>query len=381
MVGASGQDVGGNFDQGQAYVFSGATSTLLFTLNNTTPQMGSNFGAAVASTGDVNGDLVRDLLVGAPGQTVAGYTGQGQAFVFSGVNGSLLLTLDNTTAQADAKFGAAVASAGDTDGDGKDDPLVAAPLQNVGVNVLQGRIGLFESTAGGGGGNQAPIANAGPDQTVNEGALVTLNGSASSDPDGNSLTFSWTQTAGPAVTLSNSNSVTPTFTAPQVTTNTVLTFQLVVNDGTTNRSPDSVNITVLDVACAVDLTGTISRLTRKTSKGQDTLSFTLAIFNAGTVQSKGSFKVKFYLSADAVLGGDTLVFTKTLKDTDSEGRIKPRNTANVSGSATVASPTQGKYLIAHIDSENNICQSNEANNIVNRQIPYNIFLTTRLMNP
>ena len=120
----------------------------------------------------------------------------------------------------------------------------------------------------------------------------------------------------------------------------------------------------------MDLTGTFSKLTRKTYKGKDTLSFTLAIFNGGTVQSKGSFKVKFYVSTDAVLGsGDTLVFTKTLKDTDSEGRIKPGNTANVSGSATISSPTQGKYLIAHIDSDNNICESNEANNIVFRQIP------------
>jgi subtilase family serine protease len=172
------------------------------------------------------------------------------------------------------------------------------------------------------------------------------------------------------VTLSNPSSATPTFTAPQVTTNTVLTFQLVVNDGTVNSSPDSVSITVLDVACAVDLTGTMSKLTRKTSKGKDTLSFTLAIFNAGTVQSKGSFKVKFYISNDATLGsGDTLVFTKTLKDSDSEGRIKPGNTISVSGSVTVTSPTQGKFLIAHIDSENNICESNESNNIATRQVP------------
>jgi len=464
MVGAPRQDVGANPDQGRVYVFNGVTGGLLLTLNDPAPQFAANFGYAVAGMGDLNGDTIPDLLVGAPGQTADGNSGQGQAFIFSGANGSLLFTLNDPLPQRDANFGRSVTSGGDLDGDGKFDPLVAAPLQTT-DNTFQGVIGGFKSGTLG-GGNQAPIANAGPDQTVNEGALVNLNGSGSSDPNLDPLSFLWTQTAGPAVTLSNPASTTPTFTAPQVSANTVLTFQLVVNDGLLNSSPDTVNITVLNVnvnqppvanagpdqtvnegalvtlngasssdpdgnpltfawtqtagpavtlsnpasatpsftapqvgantvltfqlvvsdgslsssdtvnvtvlnvACGVDLTGTFSKLTRKTYKGKDTLSFTLAIFNGGTVQSKGSFKVKFYVSTDAVLGsGDTLVFTKTLKDTDSEGRIKPGNTANVSGSATISSPTQGKYLIAHIDSDNNICESNEANNIVFRQIP------------
>ncbi len=95
--------------------------------------------------------------------------------------------------------------------------------------------------------NNPPSANAGPAQSVNERTTVTLNGSQSSDPDGDSLTFAWTQTAGPGVTLNTATSATPTFTAPEVTADTTLTFQLVVNDGQANSAPATVNITVRDV--------------------------------------------------------------------------------------------------------------------------------------
>lgn len=91
--------------------------------------------------------------------------------------------------------------------------------------------------------NNPPIANAGADQTVTSGALVTLDGSGS-DPDGDPITFSWSQTSGPAVTLSDPTLAKPTFNAPSVTIPTTLSFNLVVNDGKVNSVPDSVIITV-----------------------------------------------------------------------------------------------------------------------------------------
>ena len=108
---------------------------------------------------------------------------------------------------------------------------------------------LLAACGGGGGGgtpNTPPTANAGAGQSVFKNALVTLDGSGSSDPDGDSLTYAWSQVSGPAVTLSNPSSVNPTFPASGTGT---LVFSLVVNDGHGNSStPASVTITVQDRA-------------------------------------------------------------------------------------------------------------------------------------
>lgn len=92
--------------------------------------------------------------------------------------------------------------------------------------------------------NQPPVANAGADQSVNAGAPVTLSGTASRDADDGIASYSWTQTGGTTVTLTNANSVSASFTAPSVTAQTVLTFQLTVRDRLPQSSTDTVAITV-----------------------------------------------------------------------------------------------------------------------------------------
>ena len=62
--------------------------------------------------------------------------------------------------------------------------------------------------------NSAPGANAGPAQTAIEKTVAQLDGRSSTDPDGDPLYYAWTQTGGPSVTLSDSTSVRPTFSAP-----------------------------------------------------------------------------------------------------------------------------------------------------------------------
>ncbi|HEX5185884.1 MAG TPA: hypothetical protein VFV86_03250 [Nitrososphaeraceae archaeon] len=92
--------------------------------------------------------------------------------------------------------------------------------------------------------NQPPTANAGSDQEVRSESFVSLNGLGSSDPDNDTLIYSWSQISGPNVTLSDSVSPIPTFTAPDVNSDTDLTFQLIVNDGTINSAPDTVVVKV-----------------------------------------------------------------------------------------------------------------------------------------
>jgi hypothetical protein len=89
--------------------------------------------------------------------------------------------------------------------------------------------------------SSTPIANAGGNQTVMQFDKVTLNGTSSTDPDGDPLLFNWTQTDGPPVVLSNYTAESPMFNA---TLDGVLEFLLTVVDTSNLTDTDSVTITV-----------------------------------------------------------------------------------------------------------------------------------------
>ena len=95
--------------------------------------------------------------------------------------------------------------------------------------------------------NNAPTANAGIDQNINEGYVVSLDGTASTDPDNDQLSYTWTQTEGPSVVvLNDANSAISRFTAPSdLSEDTELVFSLTVKDDKGNESSsDTVNIIV-----------------------------------------------------------------------------------------------------------------------------------------
>ena len=143
---------------------------------------------------------------------------------------------------------------------------VSASTRNVGLAEIQAFTAPSQV-------NQPPVANAGPDQTVAQGARVQLDGSASSDPENAALTYAWRQTAGPAVTLTDAATIHPGFTAPDgLTQNTRLSFELTVNDGQQNSAPASVTITVFAPQADINLAPQASVSASSENRADDQLA-------------------------------------------------------------------------------------------------------------
>ena len=90
--------------------------------------------------------------------------------------------------------------------------------------------------------NARPTAKAGFDRQIGRGEEFTLRGAGSDDASEDSLTYTWSQTSGPRVDLSDAAAATPSFTVPDELG--MLVFSLTVNDGEHDSGPDTVTITI-----------------------------------------------------------------------------------------------------------------------------------------
>ena len=95
--------------------------------------------------------------------------------------------------------------------------------------------------------NAAPVANAGLSQVKNEGSSVTLNGAGSTDPDGDTITYSWVQLAGttPVMNLIGTNTVNPSFDLPTISADEDVMFELTVTDNDVFNAKSNTNIVTI----------------------------------------------------------------------------------------------------------------------------------------
>ena len=128
IVGAYGADPWGIVGAGEAFLFLGPGLDSVLALTEPIPEVGANFGASVCAAGNANGDGFDDVVVGAPKADHGGLPFSGEAFLFLGPDLDSVVHLTEPTPESLAQFGNSVSEAGDVDGDSLSDVIIGATL-------------------------------------------------------------------------------------------------------------------------------------------------------------------------------------------------------------------------------------------------------------
>jgi len=161
---------------GRIYALSGASGATLWQHAETRTSAVLGFSL---ETMDWNADGVLDVVAGAP------FAAAGRAFVFSGVDGSTLAQFGGEA--TDSGFGAALATGGDFDGDGRPDLLIAAPGQSTPAGTSTGRVYVYQR-----GASSAYATLDGPYAQAQFGLGLAFVGDTSSPRDGrDELVVGW----------------------------------------------------------------------------------------------------------------------------------------------------------------------------------------------
>ena len=171
--------------------------------------------------------------------------------------------------------------------------------------------------------NTSPNVDVGADQTLGAAGLVSLSATISDDDATYSVT--WSQTSGTTVTLSDTSSANPTFTAPANEADVILVFQISVDDGTNAAVTDSVSITVTGTATdsgpsvdagdsqTVDSGVTVTLAATITNNG-DTLTIAWSQTSGDTVTLSNNSAASSTFTAPTVTEDEILVFEVSVDD-------------------------------------------------------------------
>jgi hypothetical protein len=175
--------------------------------------------------------------------------------------------------------------------------------------------------------NNVPVANAGPNQIVDEQTPVALNGTGT-DADNDPLTFTWTQVDGPSVALTGSNTATPSFTAPEVPPGQQyfdLVFSLIAHDGFSDSVPSPITVHVVN--------------TNDPPVAEAKAGLTLNTLTAGSANVDAGDVVLLDGNSSSDIDGDTLSYSWT--ELTNSITIANPNTANASFTAPRHVPLGG----------------------------------------
>ncbi|QPV61974.1 PKD domain-containing protein [Halosimplex litoreum] len=216
--------------------------------------------------------------------------------------------------------------------------------------------------------NQPPTADAGPDETVEEGNSVGLDGTGSTDSDGTVTGYAWTITSGQG-SLSDANTETPTYNAPaDVSGDQSVTVELEVTDDDGATDTDTLTITVEDVAGQAIQFSNIQGFTADPSANEFTLDqvqvqdadsdddldrieyvvtdgdgntvATRTVTGIGPAQYQPSGTPAVTIAADdPVVGGETYTLTATAYDADGNSASRSRSDTTSTPTATTVTPT------------------------------------------
>ena len=300
--------------------------------------------------GDGSVEVVVEASTGSGGVAAAGRGKAAQGGVLGDVNADGWVNIVDALIVATYSVNPGIAvpnggdiALGDVNADGQVNIVDALLIATYSVDPGNAGLpaGIGQPVAG--TANQPPIAEAGPDQSVDRRETIGLDGSNSSDPEGQRLSFVWRQVAGEPIALANAGGARPTF-ATEVVGN--YAFELVVHDGAMASAPDTVGVEVVAIAeAAVKVGGPDAALAYQATDG-DQMTFsvrgTAEPVEVGDVlvNTVEPYFLKKVVSVQRQNGSEVVVMTEdaVLTEVIEEGQI--RRTFQLPAAKIVAADTE-----------------------------------------